>query len=41
MLYKYIKGVIMLVWEVIFSNECPNKLIKESKRDICNKCKYK
>ena len=31
----------MLVWEAIFGEKCPNKLIKKSKRDICNKCKYK
>lgn len=31
----------MLVCEVMFGNECPNKLIKKAKRDICKDCKYK
>jgi len=31
----------MLVWDVIFGNECPNKIINKAKRNICNKCKYK
>ena len=31
----------MLVWEILFGEKCPNKCVNKTKRDICNKCKYK